>query len=94
MFYAHFIYCMLYYTVIYNGAIFNMILQPYFSAKLASNLWSPFPLCMNGFSMKHHFSLKVPIPCSSQDKISNQARGGSRSSKMSLVPQAGLVCLC
>lgn len=42
--------------------------------------------------MKHYFSLKVPIPFGSQDKISNQAWGNRQSSKMSLGPQAGLVC--
>lgn len=89
MLYAHFMHHMLNYLVIYNGAI----LWSNFSAQLVSNLYSLSPPCINGSCTKHCFSLKVPIPFGSQDKISNQAGGKSHSSRMSLGPQAGLVWL-
>lgn len=94
MLYAHFIYRVPNYMVIYSGAIFESDFQPYFSAKLAFNLWSPSSPCINGSCTKHHFSWKVPFLFGSQDKIFNQARGQSHSSKMSLGLQAGLVWLC
>lgn len=72
MLYTHFIYRVPNYMVIYSGAIFESDFQPYFSAKLAFNLWSPSSPCINGSCTKHHFSWKVPFLFGSQDKIFNQ----------------------